>query len=90
MKLEIELDLDKIDYDAINKQIAEKVAALNLKEEYDIESKINNKITSMVNKEVEQSYNSYICDYWKHPTSEGKALIKSMSKQKLKIARDKL
>ena len=26
MKLEIELDLNKIDYDAINKQIAEKVA----------------------------------------------------------------
>ena len=34
MKLEIELDLNKIDYDAINKQIAEKVAELNIKEEY--------------------------------------------------------
>ena len=30
MKLEIELDLNKIDYDAINKQIAEKVAELNI------------------------------------------------------------
>lgn len=35
MKLEIELDLNKIDYDAINKQIAEKVAELNVKEEYE-------------------------------------------------------
>ena len=60
MKLEIELDLNKIDYDAINKQIAEKVAELNIKEEYDIESKINNKITSIVNKDVDDSYNSYI------------------------------
>ena len=58
MKLEIELDLNKIDYDAINKQIAEKVAELNIKEEYDIESKISNKITSIVNKEVDDSYNS--------------------------------
>lgn len=83
MKLEIELDLDKIDYDAINKQIAEKVAELNIKEEYDIESKINNKITSIVNKEVDASYNSYIKEYWSYPTSDGKKLIESMSKSEI-------
>lgn len=83
MKLEIELDLNKIDYDAINKQIAEKVAELNIKEEYDIESKINNKITSIVNKEVDASYNSYIKEYWSYPTSDGKKLIESMSKSEI-------
>ena len=83
MKLEIELDLNKIDYDAINNQIAEKVAELNIKEEYDIESKINNKITSVVNKEVDDSYNSYIENYWSCPTSEGKKLIESISKSEI-------
>ena len=83
MKLEIELDLNKIDYDAINKQIAEKVAELNIKEEYDIESKIDNRITSVVNREVDESYNSYIENYWSSPTSEGKKLIESMSKTEI-------
>lgn len=85
MKLEIELDLNKIDYDAINKQIAEKVAELNIKEEYDIESKISNKITSIVNKEVDDSYNSYIKKYWSctTSTSEGEKLIESISKSEI-------
>ena len=83
MKLEIELDLNKIDYDSINKQIAEKIAELNVKEEYDIESKINNKITNMINEQVEYSYNSYIDNYWKSPTAEGKKLIESMSKTEI-------
>ena len=83
MKLEIELDFNKIDYDAINKQIAEKVAELNIKKEYDIESKISNKITSIVNKEVDDSYNSYIKKYSSCPTSEGKKLIESISKSEI-------
>lgn len=83
MKLEIELDLNKIDYDAINKQIAEKVSELNIREEYDIASKVDNRISKLVNDEVDYSYNSYIDKYWKHPTSEGKKLIESMSKTEI-------
>ena len=83
MKLEIELDLNKIDYDAINQQIAEKVAELNIKEEYEIESRIYKKITSMVNDDVDYSYNSYIEKYWSSPTSNGKKLIESMSKAEI-------
>lgn len=63
MKLEIELDLNKIDYDAINKQIAEKIAALDIKEIYDVESKINSKITNLIKQEVDESYNSYLERY---------------------------
>ena len=83
MKLEIELDLNKLDYDAINKQIAEKIEALDIKEEYDIEQKINNKITNMINDKVEYSYNSYIDNYWKSPTAEGKKLIESITKTEI-------
>ena len=84
MKLEIELDLNKIDYDAINKQIAEKVAELNIKEEYDIESRIDKKITNIVNEEIDHTYNSYLNDYWsKYPPSKGRELIESMSKSEI-------
>lgn len=85
MKLEIELDLNKIDYDAINKQIAEKVAALDIKEMYDVESRINNKITNIINDEVEYSYNSYLDKaYWGDGTSaKGRELVEKLTKEKI-------
>ena len=83
MKLEIELDLNKIDYDAINKQIAEKIASLDIKNMYDVESKIDNKITSLVNKEVDDSYNSYLERYWSGTTSDGRKLIETMTKTEI-------
>lgn len=45
MKLEIDLDLNKIDYDAINKQIQKKVHELDILKEYSINSRINSAIT---------------------------------------------
>lgn len=85
MKLEIELDLNKIDYDAINKQVVEKVAALDIKEMYDIESKISNKITNIVNEEVEYAYNSYLDKaYWGDGTSaKGRELVEKLTKEKI-------
>ena len=38
MKLEIELDLNQIDYAAINKQIQDKIAEMNIREEYKIDN----------------------------------------------------
>lgn len=52
MKLEIELDLNKIDYDAINKQIQEKIEAMDLEKTYQINYKISNKINEEVEKIV--------------------------------------
>jgi hypothetical protein len=83
MKLEIELDLNKIDYDAINKQIAEKVAALDIKNMYDVEARIDNKISSLVKDEVDYSYNQYLNKYWSSPTDEGKKLIENMTKAEI-------
>lgn len=84
MKIEIELDINKIDYDAINKQIAEKVAALEIKDMYDIESKIDNKISNLVKEEVNDSYNKYIDRYWGNgDTSDGRKLIESISKTEI-------
>lgn len=48
MKLEIELDLNKIDYDAINKQIVEKIANMDLAANYNFKYKIENKIDEEV------------------------------------------
>ena len=56
MKLEIELDLNQIDYDAINKQIQDKIADMDLHKEYNISSKIDSKIRE----EVEERVNRYL------------------------------
>lgn len=52
MKLEIELDLDRIDYDAINKQVQDKVAAMDLGKAYQISAKIDSKIREVTDREV--------------------------------------
>lgn len=44
MKLEIDLDMNHIDYDAINKQIQEKIADMDLATNWDIGHKIRLKI----------------------------------------------
>lgn len=82
MKLEIELDLNKIDYDAINQQIQEKLAALDIKETYDINSRVDHMISVKIEDEVENTYNDYI-DYWHKPTLKGKDLIKTLTEEKI-------
>ena len=52
MKLEIELDLNQIDYGAINKQIQDKIAEMNIHEEYKIDSKINDAVKREVDETV--------------------------------------
>lgn len=83
MKLEIELDLNKIDYDEINKQIVEKIAALDIEETYDIKSKIESSISNYVNNSIDLAYNEYIDSYWKDKTKEGKNLVESISKAEI-------
>lgn len=84
MEIKIELDMNNIDYEAINKQIQEKVEALDIKEMHDVSSKIDYNISNLIEKEVEYSYNEYIDKYWKgHPTAEGRNLIKSMCKEEI-------
>lgn len=90
MKLEIELDLNKIDYDLINKQIIEKVAVLDIKEMYDIESKIGNKISNLVQEEVDYSYNQYLEKYWSGTTAEGRQLIQKMTKAEIESRTQKM
>lgn len=50
MEIKIDLDMNQIDYDAINKQIQEKIAEMYLATSYNFKYKIENKI----DKEVEQ------------------------------------
>lgn len=50
MEIKIDLDMNQIDYDAINKQIVEKITDMDLTTNYNFKYKIENKI----NEEVEQ------------------------------------
>ena len=52
MEIKIDLDMNQIDYDAINKQIQEKIADIDLKEMYQIDSKINYQIKEQVDDEI--------------------------------------
>lgn len=60
MKLEIELDLNKIDYDAINQQIQEKIESMDLSKTYNISYKIESKI----NEEVERKVQGQMGDWY--------------------------
>ena len=82
MKLEIELDLNKIDYEAINQQIKHKLEELNIEEHYRIKDSIKNEIKNQVQEIVKNN----MCDgyYWSERadtntrnaiTNELKALI---------------
>lgn len=85
MKLEIELDLNKIDYDAINKQIQDKIADLNIQETYDIKSKIDNRIEKLIDEDIVGT-NSYIeRNYWTSDslTEKGKRFVEDMIEDKL-------
>lgn len=66
MKVEIDIDLNKIDYDAINKQIQEKVAAMDLNKDFSISSKISSKINEVIENEVVTYFRAkgvWSCEY---------------------------
>ena len=92
MKLEIELDLNKIDYDAINQQIVEKIAAVDIKDLYAIESRIDNKVCHLVNEAVEDAYGDYISKYWgrDYATDNGKRFINDVIKNEIKSRSEKI
>ena len=57
MKLEIELDLNRIDYDAINRQVQEKIDALDIKEMYRLDNLVNLKVKETVEEKVKNHMN---------------------------------
>lgn len=79
MKLEIELDINKIDYDSINKQIQEKIEALNISEMSDIEDRIN----TTLNVKIRDVYNEYFDNNTYYAdTYNGKKIINDLQKEK--------
>lgn len=79
MKLEIELDFNKIDYDSINKQIQEKVEALNISEMADIENRIN----TILDIKIRNAYNKYFDNNTYYAdTYNGKKIINDLQKEK--------
>ena len=56
MKLEIDLDLNQIDYEAINKQIQAKIDNMDIKDMYSLDSKVE----YMIKDKVERAVNGYL------------------------------
>lgn len=73
MRLEIELDMSKIDYEAINKQVQDKIAAMDLEKSYQISSRIR----SQIEKRTEETVNRYLQEgSWSGLNSDSKREIK--------------
>lgn len=85
MEIKIDLDMNQIDYDAINKQIQEKIAALDIKDMYNVETKINSKISNLIADEVDITYNKYIKkSFWDDgATDDGRKLIEDVIKTEI-------
>lgn len=56
MKVEIELDATKIDYEAINKQIQEKLDAINFVEKYGLHRALADTVENEVDKYIERYF----------------------------------
>lgn len=63
MEIKIDLDMNQIDYDAINTQIQQKIADMDLEQSYQISAKIHRSIREQVENEVN--------DYLKYGTWGG-------------------
>lgn len=60
MKLEIDLDLNKIDYDSINEQIKQKIKDLDITNVYAIDDRIKNELNTQITQIVHQNmYQNY-------------------------------
>ena len=60
MKLEIDLDLNKIDYDSINKQIKQKIKDLDITSVYTIDDRIRNELNAQISQVInENMYRNY-------------------------------
>lgn len=75
MKLEIELDLNKIDYDAINKQIKEKIDKMDLEKAYSINSRVESFIKNEVEYRVVKHLNN---GCWSGLNTESRQEIKNI------------
>ena len=56
MKLEIDLDFNQIDYEAINRQIQDKIDNMDIKDMYSLDSKVE----YMIKDKVERAVNGYL------------------------------
>lgn len=92
MEIKIDLDMNQIDYDAINKQIQEKIAALDIKDMYNVETRIDNKISNLIDNEVDITYNKYIKkSFWDDGTTDnGRKLIENIIKTEIEKCANKV
>ena len=60
MKLEIDLDLNKIDYDSINEQIKQKIKDLDITNVYTIDDRIKNELDTQISQAIRDNmYRNY-------------------------------
>lgn len=74
MKIELNLDMDKIDIDSINREVEKQLSQRNLKEDYDIEHKIESKVDQFIDSAVNDELYDYI-DQYDRPKAKTRNII---------------
>ena len=74
MKIELNLDMDKIDIDIINREVEKQLSQRNLKEDYDVEYKIEAKVDQFIASAVNDELYAYK-DQYDRPTTKTTNII---------------
>ena len=74
MKIELNLDMDKIDIDIINREVEKQLSQRNLKEDYDIEHKIEAKVDQFIDSAINDELYDYK-DQYGNPKTKTKNII---------------
>ena len=85
MEIKIDIDMNKIDYEAINEEILRKVKEMDISEKYQINEKIKNRVSEAVNREAKD----YIDTTWSYNSgnelsSSAKSHITELAKEEIK------
>lgn len=85
MEIKIDIDMNKIDYEAINEEILKKVKEMDISEKYQINEKIKNRVSEAVNREAKD----YIDTTWSYNSdnelsSSAKSHITELAKEEIK------
>ena len=74
MKIELNLDMDKIDIDIINREVEKQLSQRNLKKDYDIEHKLEAKVDQFIDSAINDELYAYKDEYG-NPKTKTKNII---------------
>ena len=91
MEIKIDIDMNKIDYDAINEEILKKVKEMDSSQKYQIDDKIRSRVSEVVNTDARDyiertwGYNTGIAELSNNARNNITELAKAEIKEKISV-----